>query len=159
MQTSNLLNAFLMENPVCKPITETNRAVPSFENIFSVLWAFSMISLFPFGNNLIIRNPTNMAANRIPAIPTEIPFMRILLIARPTMIIKSRRLSGERSVVREDIIHHQTTAYARDGYRATSFESCRSVCQRDNARRTIPHNRASFQALQARSLSNGQYLV
>ena len=91
---------FLMENPVCKPITETNRAEPSFENIFSVLWVFAMISMFPFGIVLIIRNPTNMAANKIPAIPTEIPFMRILPIVRPTIIIKSRRLSGERSVVR-----------------------------------------------------------
>ena len=89
-----------MENPVCKPIAETNRAVPSFENIFSVLRAFAMISLFPFGIILIIRNPTNMDANKIPAIPTEIPFMRILPIVRPAIIIKSKRLSGERSVVR-----------------------------------------------------------
>ena len=33
----------LKENPVCKPITETNRAVPNFENIYSVLWEFTMI--------------------------------------------------------------------------------------------------------------------
>ena len=146
-----------MENPVCKPITETNNAVPSFENVFRVLCAFAMISRLSFGISLFIRKPMNMAANRIPAIPTEILLIRILPIARPATIMKNRRLSGERSIVRQDIIHHQTTAYARDEYRATSSGSCRSACQRDSVRRTIPHNRASFQAHPAKSQLNGRY--
>ena len=146
-----------MENPVCKPITETNKAVPNFENVFRMLCVFAMISRLSFGISLFIRNPTNMAANRIPAIPTEIPLIRILPIARPATIMKNRRLSWERSIVRQDIIHHQTTAYARDGYRATSSESYRSACQRDSVRRTIPHNRASFQAHPARSPWSGRY--
>ena len=35
---------FFVENPVCKPITETNSEEPSFENVFNVLCAFIMIS-------------------------------------------------------------------------------------------------------------------
>ena len=149
----------LMENPVCKPITETNKAVPSFENVFRVLCAFAMISGLSFGIRLFVRKPTNMAANRIPAIPTEIPLIRILPIARPATIMKNRRLSGERSIVRQDIIHHQTTAYARDEYHATSSVPYRSACQCDSVRRTIPHNRASFQAHPAKSQLNGRCRV
>lgn len=54
-------------------------------------------------------------------------------------------------------IHYQTTAYARDEYHTTSFEPYRSACQRDSVRRTIPHNRASFQAYPAKSQLNGRY--
>ena len=86
-----------------------------------------------------------------------LPLIRILPIARPATIMKNRRLSGERSIVRQDIIHHQTTAYARGGYHATSSALYRSACQRDSARRTIPHNRASFQAHPARSPWSGRY--
>lgn len=140
-------------------ITETNKAVPSFENVFRVLCAFTMISRLSFGISLFIRKPTNMAANRIPAIPTEIPLIRILPMERPATITKSRRLNGERSIVRQDIIHHQITAYARGGYRATSSGSYRSACQRGSVRRTIPHNQASFQAPQARFRLNGRCRV
>ena len=90
-----LLELFLVENPVCNPITETNRDVPSFEDIFSVLCAFAMISRFPSGISIFIRKPTNMEANKIPAIPSEIPFIRILPRVNPITIIKNRRLSGE----------------------------------------------------------------
>lgn len=40
------LEPFLMENPVCSPITETNKDVPSLEKNFNVLCAFMMISEF-----------------------------------------------------------------------------------------------------------------
>ena len=148
-----------MENPVCNPITETNRDVPSFEDVFSVFCVFAMISPLSFGISLFIRKTTNMEANRIPAIPTEIPLIRILPIARPATIIKNKRLSGERIIVRQDIIHHQTTAYVRDGYRDTSSEPCQSAYLYDSDRRTIPRNRVSFQFHQARFQLNGQYRV
>ena len=131
---------FLMENPVCNPITETNREVPSFEMIFIVPCTFDIISELPFQISRFMRKPTKIDANRIPAILSEIPFIRILPIARPATIIKNRRLRGERNIVRQDMIHHQTIAYAKDGYRDTSSESCQSAYQCDSAHRTIPHS-------------------
>lgn len=141
-----------------QPNHRNEQSGAELENVFRVLCAFTMISRLSFGIRLFIRKPTNMAANRIPAIPTEIPLIRILPIARPVTIMKNRRLI-ERSIVRQNIIHHQTTAYARDGYRATSSEPYQSACQHDSVRRTTPHNRASFQAHQARSRLNGRYLA
>ena len=146
-----------MENPVCKPITETNRAVPSVENVFSVLCAVVIISLLSFGISLFIKNPTRMAANRIPAIPTEMFFIRILPMTSPAIIIKNRRFIGESSIVRYCIVHHQIVAYARDGYRDTSSEPYLSVYQCDSDHRTKPGSQASFPTLQAIFLSNGQY--
>ena len=149
-QPHELLELLLMENPVCNPITETNKDVPSFENVFIVLCAFAMISVFVSGIQRFIRKPTDIDANRIPAMPSEMCLMCILPMVNPKTIIKNRRLNGVKRVVKTAMIPHQAIAYEEDGYRDTSFESYRSVCRYDNDRRTIPHSQFSFQAHQAR---------
>lgn len=148
-----------MENPVCNPITETNKAVPSFENIFRVLCVDAMISLLSFGISLFIINPMNMATNRIPAIPIEIPLIRILPIVKPATIMKNRRLIGESSIAIQSIIYHRIIAYEEDGYRDTSsvFYQFAYLC--DNVRRTIHCNQYSALSHQAIFLLNDQYPV
>ena len=109
----------LMENPVCKPITETNRDEPSFDNIFIVLSVVVISSICDSGINRSKRKPTKIEANRIPAIPSETARIFILPTAKPAIMMKNNMLKGERSIVSKDIVHHQTVAYAEDGYRGT----------------------------------------
>ena len=151
------LELFFRESPVCKPITETNKDVPSFEKVFNALCAFVMISALPSWTKHFNRKPTSMEVNKTPAIPIEIPFTCILPIVRPITIIKNRRLSGEKSIVRKSIIVHRNVAYAEDGYHDIASGFYQSVYLRDSARRTTPRNQASFQVHRAISLWNGQY--
>ena len=134
-----LFECILMENPVCKPITETNRDVPSFENVFNVPWAFMIISLLSFEVSLFIKKPMIIDANKIPAMSNEIPFIRILPMAKPAIIMKYRRLSGEAIILKRSIIHHRIAEYEEGESHETSFELCRFVCQYGSVHRTTPH--------------------
>ena len=105
----------LTENPVCKPITETNRDEPSFDNVFVVLSVIVISSICDSGINRFIRKPTKIEANRIPAIPSETDWILILPIKIPEIIMKNNMLKGESSIVSKDIVNHQIVAYAENG--------------------------------------------
>lgn len=141
-----------MENPVCNPITETNREVPSFENVFIVFCAIETISAFSSETRRFIRNPTKMDTNRIPAMPSEIPLIRILPIAKPVTTMKNRRLIGERNNVSKGMMHHQIPAYAEGGYRDTASEFYRFVYRCDSGHKTRFDSRFSFLDCQAKFL-------
>ena len=104
---------FLRDDPVCNPITETNREEPSFENIVIVLCTLAIISVCVSGINRFIRDPTRIATNRIPAIPSEILQIRILPMPKPAIMIKKRRLMGEINIWGIYIILHPTVAHTK----------------------------------------------
>ena len=97
------LELFFMLSPVCNPITETNIDVPSFENVFKVLFVLAMISLTPVGPKRSIIKPVSIATNRTPEMPRETPFIRIRPIMNPATITKNKRSNGEISLIREAI--------------------------------------------------------
>ena len=141
-----------MENPVCNPITETNREVPSFENVFIVLCAAETISAFSSEARRFIRNPTKMDTNRSPAIPSETPLIRILPIVKPVTMMKNRRLIGDRNNVKKGMMHHQIPAYAEGGYRGTAAEFYGFAYRYDSVHKTRFDNRFSFRDRQAKFL-------
>ena len=95
---------FLIENPVCMPITEINKEEPSFVNIFIVFFVFITASKYVSDPVRLINNPMIIATNNTPAMPTDIFLIFIFPNKNPKEMIINKRFIGEFIVVKKVII-------------------------------------------------------